>query len=66
MRWVKEPQTGAEHSVTTALRYFTKKYPELPLKETSVQRFINLYQSDCKQRRASNAAVPAEVQKLPL
>ena len=57
---------AAEHSVTAALHYFTEKYPELPLKETSVQRFKNLYQSNSKQRRASNAAVPAEVQKLPL
>ena len=27
---------AAEHGVTVALRYFAKKYPELPLKETSV------------------------------
>ena len=40
---------AAGQSITTALRYFTKKYPELPLKETSVRRFKNLYQSDCKQ-----------------
>ena len=52
--------------VTVALRYFAKKYPELPFKETSVRIFKNLYQSDCKQQRASNAAVPAEeVQELP-
>ena len=51
---------AAEHGVTAALRYFAKKYPELPLKETSVRRFKSLYQSDCKQRRASNAIVLAE------
>ena len=39
---------AAEHGVTVALRYFAKKYPELPFKETSAQRFKNLYQSDCK------------------
>ena len=46
---------AAEHGVTAALRYFAKKYPEMPLKETSVRRYKNLYQSECKQRRASNA-----------
>ena len=40
----KMGKRAAEHS-TAALCYFTKKYPELPLKETGVQRFktgINL------------------------
>ena len=40
---------AAEHGITAALRYFAKKYPELLLKETSIRRFKNLYQSDCKQ-----------------
>ena len=30
---------AAEHGVTASLRYFTKKYPHLPLKEASVRRF---------------------------
>ena len=55
---------AAEHGVTAALRYFAKKYPEMPLKETSVRRYKNLYQSECKQRRASNAVLD-EVQELP-
>ena len=29
---------AAEHGVTTALRYFEKKYPDLALKETSVKK----------------------------
>ena len=41
---------ATEHGITAALCYFAKKYPELPLKETSIRRFKNLYQSDCKQR----------------
>lgn len=57
---------AAEHGVTASLRYFAKKYPELPLKETSVQRLKNLYQCDCKQLRASNAVAPVEdVHELP-
>ena len=32
-----------EHGATAALRYFAKKYPRLPLKESSVRRFKNLY-----------------------
>ena len=34
---------ASEHGATAALRYFAKKYPRLPLKESSVQRFKNLY-----------------------
>ena len=30
---------AAEHGVTAFLHYYAKKYPELPLKETSVRRF---------------------------
>ena len=36
---------AAEHDVTASLHYYAKKYPELPLKETSVQKFKNLYVS---------------------
>ena len=32
-----------EHGATAALRYFAMKYPRLPLKESSVRRFKNLY-----------------------
>ena len=38
---------AAAHGVTAALRYFAKKYLEMPLKEASVRRFKNLYQSEC-------------------
>ena len=30
---------ATEHGITAAFHYVAKKYPELPLKETSVQRF---------------------------
>ena len=33
---------AAEHGVTASMRYFAKKYPELPLKETTVRRLKNL------------------------
>ena len=34
---------AAEHGITTSMRYFARKYPDLPLKETSVRRLKNLY-----------------------
>ena len=36
---------AAEYGTTAAIRYFMKKYPELPLKETTVWRLKNLYHS---------------------
>ena len=36
-------QRASEHSVTSALHYFSKKFPDLPLKETSVRRLKDLY-----------------------
>ena len=44
----------AEHGVTASLCYFAKKCPKLPLKETSVWRFKNLYIAECKQKETSN------------
>ena len=37
---------AAEYGTTAAMKFFAKKYPELPkrLKETSVRRLKNLYQ----------------------
>ena len=52
---------AAEHDVTASLRYYAKKYPELPLKETSVRRFKNLYQAECKRQASIDpSAVPTE------
>ena len=36
---------AAEYGTTAAIRFFMKKYPELPLKDTTVQRLTNSYQS---------------------
>jgi len=36
-------KNAAEVGVTDSLHYYTSKYPKLPLKETSVRRFKNLY-----------------------
>ena len=41
---------AAEHGVTASIRYFAKKYPKLPLKETSARRFKILYVAECKQK----------------
>ena len=39
---------AAEHGVTSAIKYFLKKYPQLLLKETTVRRLKNLYQLEAK------------------
>ena len=44
----KVGKRAAEHGVTSALKYFLKKYPQLPLKETTVRRLKNLYQLEAK------------------
>ena len=37
-------QTAAEYGTTAAIRFFTKKYLEISLKETTAQCLKNLYQ----------------------
>ena len=39
---------AAENGTTAALRYYAKTFPDLPLKETTVRRFKNNYQSSLK------------------
>ena len=39
---------AAEYGTTAAIRYFMKKYPELPPKETTVWRLKNLYHSQLR------------------
>ena len=40
---------AAEHGVTAALHCFAKKYPEMPLKETSVHSYVvNIFYSNFK------------------
>jgi len=41
---------AAAHGVTASLRYHAKKYPRLPLTETSVRRFKNLYKETVKKK----------------
>ena len=46
---------ASEHGVTSALRYFSKKFPDLPLKETSVRRLKNLYRENLKKPGGDNS-----------
>ena len=39
---------AAEYDTTAAIRYYQKKFPDLPLKETTVRRLKNLYRSGLK------------------
>ena len=41
---------AAEFGTTAAMQFFAKKYPQLPLKETTVRRLKNMYQSQLKQK----------------
>ena len=41
-------QRAAEYGTTSAIRTFAKKYPELPLKETTVRHLKNLYQDQLR------------------
>ena len=72
----KVGKRAAQHGVTASLRYFAKKYPNLPLKETSVRRLKNLYQAEMKKKvteaiaasTLSSAVAPCaagDVQELP-
>ena len=44
-----------EHGIASSIRYFEKKYPDLPLKETTVRRLKNLYQSELQRKLKSGS-----------
>ena len=58
---------ASEHGVTASLRYFSKKYPQLSLKETTVRRLKNLYRSTLKSTpaKSSDDSLHGEIQELP-
>ena len=41
---------AAEHGIAASIRFFEKKYPDLRLKETTVKRLKNLYQSEIRNK----------------
>ena len=45
-------ERAAEHGTTAAMRFFAKKYPDLPLRETTVGRVKNMYQSQVRQQHS--------------
>ena len=48
---------AAEFGTTAAMRFFAKKYPQLPLKETTVLRLKNIYQSQLKQQHGDTSSL---------
>ena len=46
---------ASEHGVTSTLRYYKKAFPDLPLKETSVRRFKNLFQQSLRRPRSDSS-----------
>ena len=41
---------AAEHGIAAFIRFFEKKHPDLRLKETTVRRLKNLYQSEIRNK----------------
>ena len=56
----------AEHGVTATLRYYSRQFPELPLKEMSVRRLKDEYRANLK-KPGSNSSRDTSglVQELP-
>ena len=52
---------AAGHGVTAAIRYFSKRYDDLPLKEPTVRRLKNTYLSELKRQRTE----PEDITELP-
>ena len=46
---------ASEHGVTNTLHYYKTTFPKLPLKETLVRRFKNLFQQSSKRPRSDNS-----------
>ena len=55
---------AAEYGATNSIRYYSKKYPDLSLKETSVRRMKNTYQDHIKVQAASGSTSKI-VEELP-
>ena len=44
-----------EHGIASSIRHFEKKYPHLPMKETTVRRLKNLYQLELQSKLKSGS-----------
>lgn len=65
-QWFGIGKRPAEHGITDSIRYLAKKYPDLPLKETTVRRSKNLYQSIFKLKELFTDEEPSsDIQELP-
>ena len=57
---------ASEHGVTSTLRYYSKHFPDLPLKETSVRRLKNEYCTSLKRPRPrGDTSIEDAVPELP-
>jgi len=60
---------AVEHGIAASIRYFEKKYPDLQLKETTVRRLKNLYQSELQNKLhsggTSDGKPGASVEEIP-
>lgn len=59
-QWFEIGKQAAEHGVTASVGYFAKKYPKLPLKETTMWRLKNLYQSALKSGKSESSRISSE------
>ena len=56
---------AAENGITAAIRCYAKRFPEIPLKETSVRRFKNNYQDELKKLMHSSSDSPTVKELIP-
>ena len=61
---------AAEHGVTSTIRYYAQKFPDLALKEASVRRLKNIYQASLKLGNApvtdkQNSQGSSDVKEFP-
>ena len=56
---------AAENGTTAAIRYYAKRFSEIPLKETSVRRFKNNYQDELKKSIHSSSDSPTVKELIP-
>ena len=59
----KVGKRAAEHGVTATLHYYSSRFPELSLKETSVRRLKNEYHTSLKKPGGSSSGFE-EIKKL--
>jgi len=59
-------QRAAENGIAATLRYYAKRFPDLPLNETTVKRFKNNYQASLKAPTSNTKELLSKKRGKPL